>query len=410
MDTRFTSVKKVRYPLYKRSSSLKFWLKLLFSPKSDLKNMIADVFQVEKKMVCLFHSESQAIIRILTYHKELNNIDKVYIPAFSCTELADAVISAGCTLVLYEIDKNLNPLKELLESIEGKKNLILILPSLFGLNHFNEDLYHYLETQEYIIIFDEAQSFPITPRICGRSKKKWYSVISFGISKPISSVGGGAIITHFEGNAQDLEVKKNNERYFWNLMDELKGILLNKLSHNHILRKFIKEILKKQKIYDSLEKLQENSVYKNRKPIGISIFQEKCASIRIKDYMKWAENENILLLKEELIKLFCTKFGEDSLKLIKTSIKKQSVFALFINEKRRHEVAVKLSQKGIETTLYYFPIPLIKRYENKYIDAITKCDYKNSKEIIESILILPCNLDYNAKKIEIMIEEMRGVL
>ncbi|MBD7912893.1 MULTISPECIES: DegT/DnrJ/EryC1/StrS family aminotransferase [Clostridium] len=372
--------------------------------------MIANIFQVEEKMVSLFHSESEAIIKILAYHKAFNKIDKVYIPAFSCTELADAVISAGCKLVLYEIDKDLNPVKELFESIEGNKDLILILPSLFGLNHLSEDLYHYLEKQEYIVIFDEAQSFPITPRICGKSKKKWYSVISFGISKPISSVGGGAIITHFKDNGQDLQVKKNDERYFGDLVDEFNGILLAKLSRNHILRKFIKETLKKQKIYDSLEKLQENSVFRNKEPIGISTFQEKCACIRIKDYMKWAEDKNILLLKEEIIKLFCNKFGEDSLKLIKSAIKNQSIFALFINENRRHEVAVKLSQMGIETTLYYLPIEFIKRYENKYIDAISKCDYKNSKEIIESILILPCNLDYDAKKIEMMLEEMGGVL
>lgn len=410
MDTRFVRAEKVKYPLYKRGLSLRFWIKVLCSRKRDLRELIASVFQVEKSHISLFHSESEAIIQILIYYKILNNINRVYIPAFSCTELVDAVLSAGCMPVLYEIDNDLNPVKDVLYSLEGKQNIILILPSLFGLNKFDKELYNYLKKQEYIIVFDEAQTFPMSPRVFGECKKNWYSVISFGPSKPTASVGGGALIAHFSSGIFELEIKENEAKYINDLKRELKEIIFNNLCRNNLFSKYIKGKIITKKIYNSLEILQENSISKEYTVVSISRFQEKCAYVRIIDYKKWSDDKTILLLKEKLIRLFYEKLGSNTIKLIKSSIANQSVFAFYITKEKRYEFAVKLAQIGIQTTLYYLPIPLIKRYQNKYIDAISKCEYTNSKEIIDSILILPCNLDYNAKDIKEMIQEIKGVL
>lgn len=399
MDTRFSKINWIKFPLYKSRLSFRSHLFKIDYRSETLKKYIANHFGVDKSNVILLGSCSEAITHILQYHKRIDKISEVYIPDYSCTEVIDSVLSSGCVPVLYDIDADLNPDKNILEKVSSRDDIVFILPSFFGVNKTTKEFKEYFNSRKYIVIYDEAQSFPMTTRYFGCNTQRVYSVVSFGVSKPISACGGGGLISHFNSGIINDLLKKNNEKLLSEFLSCLYSVIIEKIRIFPFLRNFVDNHIVKRKQYDSLEKLQKNMKIEKIIPTEISVYKERLAYQRVLEYRKWSTNSKVLFERKELIREIENQFGKDSLCLLKDDICKQGVVTVFLDSSERYKVASKLAKIGIQNTIYYLPVSSIMRYNNNYKYPLQKNNSTFTDKLIDSILIIPCNLDYNHKEI-----------
>ena len=293
MDSRFYKKENVKYALYPQDTNvLDILLKALISNskyktiKLKLNNIIKELFLVEDKDIYYYSSGSKALENFLKILVKQKNIKNVYIPSFSCMELADAIVKSKCNIRIYDIEENLKPNIETLKQIKEDKEGVLILTSLFGKNTYSKEFIKVLQEMKMPIILDEAQSFPNTSIQLHNAIKKCGILISFGRSKPISAIGGGAIIN--KGIINDGLLKKSNindRGYLKNVCSVFKARLKNKI------QKIYKN--KKQQKYGSLEELVLDKKEINEELQEITKLQIIIAYYRLKKYVKKYKDRKI---------------------------------------------------------------------------------------------------------------------
>lgn len=389
MDTRFTKVSKLKFPLYKVSysycNSFKYiFLKWKIGDRSEifLKKCIADDFELYETNIKLYHSGCAALLKILEFVQETrsNYIEYIVcIPSYTCREIVDVVRQAKFKIRFYEIDQYYNPTEYFLKEINGKENVILLLTSLFGRTPISSMRMKYFHNQNYIIIYDEAQLYPMHPRMIGETEKIWFSIISFGKSKPVSSIGGGGLIIHNSLLAKEFE--DNILPFCW---------------HDFFL--FIKEILKnnmhiEKKGYNSLEELHNHYKRKIIFDVSISDFQCGFAYMRLSEYKR--RRFKNFLQKQILLTTLLEVFGKDAGRLIRKDLRNQGVITLVVDNIKRTQLARELSSYGIQTTFYYSPLHLIEKQ-----DLEIKENYDYTYYLSERILIFPFNIDYQRNDVK----------
>ncbi len=399
MDSRFYRAANIKFPLYTLDYKFHLLFKYSFS-FSQLNNIrrtltrkISEVYCVDDSNIRLFDSASSSILYLLKKLKKLYNIKRVYIPAFSCMDLADAVIASDCKLQVYDIDEEFKPLMSFLEGIKFENECALIIPSYFGACKLGGELIQVLEQMEMPIIFDDAQVFPMTPLISGNYNKPWFSVISFGKGKPISALGGGALISNTgDGN---LNNKIFSDSEFKSKSSCIKVIL----SHvNRAVKNVFKnsiglsdtKLFVSKKIFDSLEELVYAKEYQGFTPQGISKLQMIFALKRFYLFKKTVKRR--CSINEYFAQLAET---HKEFKYIKKELSHMNFIPLCIENEDRYKMLKTLGSYGIQCTIFYYPLHLIPFYAKKY--DLQECP--NSEALFSSIVIIPYNLDYNNKKV-----------
>lgn len=391
MDTRFTKVCKLKFPLYKVSYSYGNIVKYVFfkwklSGKSEtfLKKSIADDFELNEMNIKLYQSGCAALLKIFEFVKKLKNSHMEYIvclPSFACREIVDVVKQAKFKIRFYEIDQYYNPVREFLNEIEGKENIILLLTSLFGRTPISNDRMKYFQNQNYIIVYDEAQLYPMRPRMTGKTEKLWFSIISFGKSKPVSSIGGGGLIIHNPSLTDKFE--DNVLSFHW---EEFLKYIIEVLKNNmHTVKKG----------YNSLEELHDHYKRKIIHNTSITEFQCDFASMRIGEYKR--KDFKNFLLKQELVKTLIEIYGKDISEFMREDLRNQGVITLAVDNNERAQIARELSSYGIQTTFYYYPLHLL---EEQDMGIEEKFDY--TFRISGEILIFPFNTDYQRNDVKKM--------
>jgi dTDP-4-amino-4,6-dideoxygalactose transaminase len=415
MDTRYAKIKNIKYPIYKSESTLKFMIQHFFcyklpsifkkyAPIYSVRDIIAKLFSLDLNNVFLFNSGSSSIVAILNYLAVYKGMNSAFIPSFSCTELADSVLSANYDLYLYEIDENLNPNQEFLKSMEMKTDIVLITPSIFGKNYYSKALHEYYLNQNYAIIFDEAQSFPIEPRVLGEVKKSWYSVISFGKSKPISSISGGGLIIHNNADAElfdniycETETDKRSYRKLYN--NFYSNVVVKTVSKSNILKYWINKLGVGSISYSTLEEASINKIPQNIIPYKINILEAECAYLRIIYYLKKDKNQLINCISQ-----INNWFENDIVLPFNKDAKNQSKVILSIPNHYRYYYSNELAKKGIQTTIYYYPLHKLAKY---YHSKNEKFLY--TEVLASSLLILPINIDTSKNSIKKIINKMEKI-
>lgn len=389
MDTRFTKVSKLKFPLYKVSYSYGKIFKYIFfkwkirnRSETFLKKSIADDFELNEANIKLYQSGCAALLKILEFVQKAksNHVEYIVcIPSFACREIVDVVKQAKFKIRFYEIDQYYNPAEEFLKEIDGKENVILLLTSLFGRTPILSMRMKYFQNQNYIIIYDEAQLYPMRPRMIGKTEKTWFSIISFGKSKPVSSIGGGGLIIHNPF-----------------LVDKFEDNILPFHWHDFFI--FVKEILNNnmhigKKGYNSLEQLHDH--YKRKLIYNASITEFQCgfAYMRISEYK--SKRFKNYLLKQKLVTTLVEIYGNNAVKLIRKDLRNQGVITLVVDNNRRTQIARELSNYGIQTTFYYYPLHLIEKQ-----DTEVKGNFDYTYYLAGGILIFPFNIDYQRNDIK----------
>ena len=121
-------------------------------------------------------------------------VAEIIIPAYACPDLVSAVVFAGAKPVLvdFEADRPWLDLSQTANAIT-ENTAAIVAVNLFGINERWSQLQALAKQKGIVLIEDSAQYFP-----GGNEQQNWQGdliVLSFGRGKPVSLLGGGAVLT-----------------------------------------------------------------------------------------------------------------------------------------------------------------------------------------------------------------------
>ncbi len=124
---------------------------------------------------------------------------EIILPAYACPDLISAVVYAGGKPVLVDLeaDRPWLGLAQLSAAIT-ENTVAIIAVNLFGISERWPQLRKLTEHQGIVLIEDSAQYFPAGDASQKDNQQNWQGdlvVLSFGRGKPVSLLGGGAVLT-----------------------------------------------------------------------------------------------------------------------------------------------------------------------------------------------------------------------
>ena len=171
-------------------------------------------------------------VSIAKQHKELDQ-PEVLLPAYACPELVSAVLFAGARPILVDLEANTPwmDLQQLRQKI-NQNTIAVIAVHLFGIAERLGSIKQMTTEANCLLIEDSAQAFPLQGDV-----RYWQGdlvILSFGRGKPISVLGGGAVLASDpllinRLNQKQLSLLKRSRLQFW--IYRLKVFLYNRLLH-----------------------------------------------------------------------------------------------------------------------------------------------------------------------------------
>ena len=125
------------------------------------------------------------------------NDAEVLLPAYACPELVSAVLFAGGTPVLVDLEPN--SMRMDLDQLANKlndKTVAVVAVSLFGIPERMREIRTVLKHRNAYLIEDNAQRFPVVGETFEDESE--IVILSFGRGKPVSLLGGGAALAKDE--------------------------------------------------------------------------------------------------------------------------------------------------------------------------------------------------------------------
>jgi len=179
-----------------------------------------------------FASGTAALAAAICAASRLKGINdpEVLMPAYGCPDLVSAVVYAGAKPVLVDLeaDRPWMDLEQLSQQITPR-TIAIVAVDLFGISERMDRLRDIANGSGVVLIEDSAQFFP-----GGQDEPDWRGdlvVLSFGRGKPVSLLGGGALLVRDKeigelvpGPVNPLQAGAGQRLSFW-----LKSILYNQL-------------------------------------------------------------------------------------------------------------------------------------------------------------------------------------
>jgi len=125
----------------------------------------------------------------------LKGVPEVLIPAYACPDLVSAVVYAGLKPVLvdFEADRPWMDLEMLRQHLSRPQTVAVIAVHFLGIPERLGQIREVIAGRDIVLIEDSAQYFPCK----GVTTPHWFGdliVLSFGRGKPVSLLGGGAVL------------------------------------------------------------------------------------------------------------------------------------------------------------------------------------------------------------------------
>ena len=130
---------------------------------------------------------------VAAVHLKGASAPEVILPAYGCPDLVSAVLHAGARPVLVDLEPQ-RPWMDLgqLAASVGPQTVAIVAVSLFGIRERMTAIRAIAERSALVLIEDSAQAFPV------RDMDTFWEgdlvVVSFGRGKPVSLLGGGAVL------------------------------------------------------------------------------------------------------------------------------------------------------------------------------------------------------------------------
>ena len=147
---------------------------------------------------------------------------EVILPAYGCPDLISAAVFVGVRPVLVDLEQS-RPwidLEQLAECI-SEQTIGIVAVDLFGIPERFEALRRIANSVDAVLIEDSAQSFPVAG-----DSHDWHGdlvVISFGRGKPVSLLGGGAVLHRGGRLAELLPLGSEQPELSWSATVVMKG-------------------------------------------------------------------------------------------------------------------------------------------------------------------------------------------
>ncbi len=120
----------------------------------------------------------------------------VVLPTFACMSILEAVLQAGCYPKFIDVDENLNMDTDCLEKVIDEKTKAVLVPHMYGKFSNMAKILEIAKKCNLIVIDDSAQSIGLKVKDKFLGTFGDVGIFSFGPFKPISGIGGGAVVTN----------------------------------------------------------------------------------------------------------------------------------------------------------------------------------------------------------------------
>ncbi len=312
---------------------------------------------------------------------------EIILPAYSCPDLVSAVIYAGAKPVLvdFEVERPWLNLSLLADAIT-KKTVAIVAVNLFGIAERWVQLRELANQADLLLIEDSAQYFP-----GGDERQSWHGdlvVLSFGRGKPVSLLGGGAVLTKNTALFECLEKpKKSSVSLYQRLLLGLKA-----RSYNAMISPFVYWLpqalpflhLGETRYHaltgiDAMDQGREALLVAN-----ISRYQDDVETIR-----RCKKISNILDTLDQVINLPQVCGVEWNRRLLR--------YPLLLDAGLRDDVYRQLNQAGLGASIMYpDTLPGINGLNHLF----EKKDFPQARAFAASLITLPTHNNVNNKDIK----------
>ena len=398
MDTRFPPIpKKVRVPLYPQKTRID--VAVLPNARMRLLQLLASELQCDTARIILASSASASLY---IYLKATNGHGKsVALPAFNCPSLARAIVMAGCQPVFTDIDANSSITMKSIQFAIEQKCQYFVWPNYFGMREHSLTMMNALRKAGILIIFDEAQSFPVLAGERDYTDLSYADAVllSFGTSKPLAGDGGGAL--YLPNGTEKLHNKISRMVRVTDMSSQyterFKEAIINRLVLS--FPRFVYKLGVKSLPYSNLDSLLNVTAKKWDTNLSMSKYVAKTSYkhlVTINNGLKSFE-AHYAILSDKVKDLF----GDNSLQLVDRVRGVPSILAIKIPKDERYSFLDFCSRNDIQVTWYYYPLSLLRAYKSSVAEPLN-----STNQISESIVVLPFQWLHSNKQFKIIIRAL----
>lgn len=360
------------------------------------------------RSVFLYGSGTMALAAALMAARDVawerHNVDspEVLLPAYACPDLVSAALYAGLKPVLVDLEDG-TPWMDLdrLRHQVGPNTVAVIAAHFLGIPERLTAIRVALEGANALIVEDSAQLFPSIPCAC-----LWEGdlvTLSFGRGKPVSLLGGGAVLcrnralTKHLPLAKEAALKITNKRpgKLYKLKAHLYNSLLSPGAYG--LLKYVPFLHLGETAYHPLEQI----VPLAEERVGILAANIDLYQARKRKPQEWISKMLAGIGGDYLIDLTAIGVMLPDLPLLRYPV-------LLKDEQARDELLGALSRRGLGCSRMY-PKPL------KEIAGIEGCcqwqgSFPRARLFSQRLLTLPCHVGVGYRDVEQMKQVIEEVL
>lgn len=324
---------------------------------------------VNSKDILWARSGTDALIACLT--ETVPDQKRVALPAFFCSKSAYQLLQHNFQLFFFDLGPDCTVSEEIIPFLKENKIQIVLWPFFFGARDLDQELVVSLLDQGLTVVIDYAQVFPYVPLV-SYEHPNLYTLVSFGQNKPVNHGQGGAILSH--GRSIPTRLKRQPE---------------GASSESGVQKRHF-SCLKERTLFD-LETWRQapqqtyglDSLEQQKITDKIACFDSRQRGLQ----NRWQQ------LKRNL--------PVSSLRYIET-VSHLSILALCFDN--RYKVGLALARHGIQTTWYYYPLPLLEPFASCFSAA-----FPHTLKAAQTILILPWSVSHTNEQLDFLSETLSQV-
>ena len=321
--------------------------------------------------------------------------DEVVLPAYMCSSVSDLLFEMKLNINFVDVDPHTYTIDphDLNEKI-CKNTKAVVAAHMFGIPCDMNSIMEIARDNGSRVIEDSAQSMGAK-----YNNKKVGTIgdsgfFSFGRGKPLTSMGGGSIVTSDQDIYQKCQNIVNN---FSNR---------NRISQSKLLLKMLGySLIRSRSLYKVMHNRIRNESTRacvdiNNVEMPYTNFQAKMASLQLLqlDWFNEIRKRNAQLIYSKLK-------NNNHVGLVRLDSNIEPFFLRYpikINSDIRNELILKLKSNGIETSVVY-PESL-----SKFYGSLAKC--KNAEQIVKETVALPVHPQVTETDINKMVETINKIV
>lgn len=350
-------------------------------------------------------NSASSLLREYLRLKVRNDKLTISLPSFSCQSLVDAIIDSGNLPQFYDLDENANVSGSAHDFVLRKGTDMFLWPSYFGTRQRDRTVIESLRERNISIIFDDAQSSPFSEESSNTRKDLHEDEVilySFGWSKAFACSGGGMLCGISERNHAVYKLREHitelSERNTSSTSDDEKKEL-DTFPHRAAVGN---PSYTQQPIYSKLDDLLEMRVHEGAElePMSRYCVQQILGRLATLDHITIGHKKAYEGIRNDIL----GKLGLSSLSLLDSIQGSPTILALKVDNSLRYGMMEHFSQRGIQTTWYYYPLNLVDRYR-----CYPSQSLKGSLSLAGAVLILPLQPYHTTEQVMLLEDAVRDL-